>query len=203
MTFFLILVLLDLSAAFDTVTVTASSYIIWRFVQASRALLLAYYTHTSRNRTFSVTLGNSSSLTAKLNCGIPHDSVLGLLFSIYMLPLAKVVQNHDVLYQFYADDTQFYMPLKPTDHRSLANLVTCLFQVKPLMSQNVLKFNDDKSEVILFCPSKSFSYFGVNLGDLSNNVRQAVRRLWVIFDASLCFDDEVFTVMFPPAQANL
>lgn len=106
-----------------------------------------------------------------------------------MLPLGKVIQNHDVLYQFYADDTQIYMPLKPTDPSRLANLVICLFQIKSWMSQNVLKFNDDKSEVILFCPSKSFSYFGVNLGCLSNNVRQAVRGLWVIFDASLCFDD--------------
>lgn len=63
------------------------------------------------------------------------------------------------------------------------------------MSQNVLEFNDDKSEVILFCHPNSISSFGANLSDLSNNILQAARNLGVIVDANFCFDGQVKSVV--------
>ena len=56
------------------------------------------------------------------------------------------------------------------------------------MSQNFLKFNDDKSEVILFGSPNSVSSFGANLVNLSMNITQAARNLGVISD--LCFENQ-------------
>ena len=77
-----------------------------------------------------------------------------------------------MFYHFYADDTQLYFPLKPSDPSSLHKLKSCLTDIKSRMSQNVLKVNDNKCEVILFGPQ--------NLVQPSNNVTQAARNLGVI-----------------------
>lgn len=60
------------------------------------------------------------------------------------------------------------------------------------MSQNHLKFDDDKSDVILFGPPNSISSFGANRpSNASNNMKQAARNRGVIFDTKLCFDTQV------------
>lgn len=56
-------------------------------------------------------------------------------------------------------------------------------------------------EVILFGPPHSISSIGANVGRLSNNIKQVDENLWVIFDASVCFDYQVKNV-FLPAQDN-
>lgn len=68
-------------------------------------------------------------------------------------------------FPFLSDDTELYVPLKPRDPSSNLPLILSLMS---WMSQNHLKFDDDKSEVILFGPPNS-----------------------IIFDASFCFDVQV------------
>lgn len=54
---------------------------------------------------------------------MPQASVLGpILFSLYMLPLGYAVQTHGVLFHFYADNMQLYLPVKATDLERLSAL---------------------------------------------------------------------------------
>ncbi len=76
--------------------------------------------------------------------------LLGPLFSIFMLPLSQIIQNHGVSHHSFADDIQLYVPLQSTNSSSLDNFLVCLSNIKSWMSQNFLKFNDDKSEFIVF-----------------------------------------------------
>lgn len=48
--------------------------------------------------------GSSSSLLHVLK-GVPHDSILGLLFSIYVNICANIL---DAAFHFYADDVVIY-----------------------------------------------------------------------------------------------
>lgn len=45
--------------------------------------------------------------------------------------------------------------------------------------------------MILFGLPDSISSFGANLGNLSNNIKQAVKNLEVMFNTNLCFDNQV------------
>jgi len=76
------------------------------------------------NRTQSVRIGHHSSAPTVCTSGVPQGSVLGpLLFATYTSPIANVAHSFQVCLQQYADDTQLFIALNPTDPSSdIANL---------------------------------------------------------------------------------
>ena len=55
----------------------------------------------------------------------------------------------------YADDTQLYISIEPTNVHDLVNtLELCINDVKTWMLENKLKLNDEKTEVLLCNPKK-------------------------------------------------
>ena len=142
------LLLLDLSAAFDTVS---HSILIRRLkdrIGVSGKALEWFISYLS-DRKQSVCINNSHSECVNLKYGVPQGSVLGpILFTIYTLPLADVVKKHGVDYHFYADDTQLYMSFTPSSTNSddsVDKLKHCLTDIKNWMSKNMLKRNTDKT----------------------------------------------------------
>ena len=147
-----ILVLLDLSAAFDTIDHSILIDRLENWVGISGTALNWFASYLS-NRTFSVSIGEFVSSSAMIKCGIPQDSILGpILFSIYMLPLGEIIRNHNISFHFYADDTQLYLSVKPNELNKLAVLHECLNDVQSWLSQNFLQLNPDKTEVLIIGP---------------------------------------------------
>ena len=110
-----ILVLLDLSAAFDTIDHTVLLHRLKHdFGITGTALkwLDSYLSH----RTQTVKIGDSFSTKQKLLFGVPQGSVLGpVLFSLYSSPVAKIARKYSLCVQLYAYDTQLYLSFTPCE----------------------------------------------------------------------------------------
>ena len=153
------LLLLDLSAAFDTVDHGTLINTLENEVGVTGECL-AWIQSYLEERQQRVTINNSRSDSRTLKCGVPQGSVLGpLLFSIYTIPLAAIMRKHGILYHLYADDTQLYLEFSLSDTTSRDNdihrLEICIKDIRTWMRLNMLKLNDYKTEILIIYPKSS------------------------------------------------
>lgn len=133
-----------------------------------------------------MTIGSYESVRVALTCGVPQGSVLGpILFSLYMLPLGQILQNFNVDYHSYADDTQIYLALSPDDCSPIDSLCHCLEEVNNWMNQNFLQLNQDKTEVIVFGNKEKRLTVSKYLESLLLKTKDQVRNLGVLIDSDL------------------
>ena len=87
-----------------------------------------------------------------LHYGVPQGSLLApLFFTLYIAPLQDVIARHNLNSLFYADDTQLYIAIDPANQAlSLTALRNCIEDVIRWNTQNMLRSNAEKTEVILF-----------------------------------------------------
>ena len=121
------LVLLDLSAAFDTIDHDNLFYILEKYVGIGGSALRLIRSYFS-DRTQRVQIDGIMSDFASLLCGVPQGSVLGpMKFGLYLLPLGAILRHHNIGYHIYADDTQLYISFKCKDPlESLTKLNMCI-----------------------------------------------------------------------------
>jgi len=189
------LVLLDLSAAFDTID---HSILISRLEcdVGLKGIVLQWFQSYLSGRTFRVKLGNCSSSVAHLTCGLPQGSILSpSLFSLYMLPLGTILRRHGVSFHCYADDTQMYVPIKRNDPSALSSFLSCLDEVKFWLDQNFLFLNENKTEIIVFGSTVNPQAATFDLGRLAAFRSSTVRNLGVLLDESLIFDKQISSVI--------
>lgn len=187
-----VLVLLDLSAAFDTVDhrILLDRLSEWVGVSGSA---LDWFASYLRERSFAVAVGPFKSHSAPLPCGVPQGSVLApLLFALYMLPLGLIISNFKgVSYHCYADDIQLYFSFSPNDMLKLNILHECLSAIEDWMASNFLQLNAAKTEVLIIASDCVAARVADHMGSLKRNVRSDIRNLGVNFDQSMHLDKHV------------
>ena len=192
-----ILILLDLSAAFDTVSYSILLTRISELI-GLRGSALSWFPSYLFNRKQYVTLKDANSTLAPVNHGVPQGSVLGpLLFTRYMLPLGQIIRHHGLSFHCYADDTQLYISTKPSTQLPPGPLINCLQKLKTWMTSNLLKLNSNKTELMVVGPKSLLRKVGdllLEVDGCSITPSPVVRNLGVILDPTLLFQSHIKNV---------
>ena len=164
------LILLNLSAAFDTVDHTI---LLDRLEKTFgiKGTALKWITSFLTGRTQQVAIGDLgtdlgvTSDPVTMTCGVPQDSVLGpILFTLYTVPLGRICSKHHISYHLYADDAQLYLTFKPNRNGSkeacIHGLKNCINKIRKWMCMNLLKLNDGKTEFIILGTQQQIQKIG-------------------------------------------
>ena len=184
------LVLLDLSAAFDTIDHLKLFDCLSSWFGFSNTILNWFKSYMS-GRNQSVKINGSLLSPMSLSFGVPQGSVIGpLVFILYTPPLSKLIfSSKNINHHLYADDTQIYITITPENvTTAIPELQSCLESVQSWMDSSKLKLNPDKTEFIIFgsivLQNKLSHLFPVNILGNFLSPRKKVRNLGVIFDSS-------------------
>ena len=141
-----LVVLLDLSAAFDTIdhnliikTLQNTFYINGKILDWIKSYL--------ENRHFQVKIGSHLSQHFPLNVGVPQGSILRpVLFNCVMAGLAHRLEEMRINHHIYADDTQFWIPFQRETEQAARDQIKYIFhQIGDFMQDNDLKLNPEKT----------------------------------------------------------
>ena len=197
-----LLVLLDLSAAFDTID---HNLLIERLrVEAGLTeTTLRWVQSYLSDRIQAVKINNSVSSDVPLSTGVPQGSVLGpLLFLVYLLPLRRVINQYAINRHGFADDTQLYsrLSVKNTTMRThQVNIMEeCIASVRTWMTVNKLKLNDGKTEIMVVASPHNqcrLTDIRLKIGEAILTPRSTVKNLGAALDSTLSMEAQVSSVV--------
>ena len=175
------LVLLDLSAAFDTIDhhVFLSQLCMEYGMKGSVVSWMQSYLDDRRQ---CIHINNTPSDEVHLKYGFPQGSCIGPFgFKLYTKPLTKIAKQHKINIHLYADDTQLYTTFKPEEsEEAMDRLEQCIEDIRKWIASHYLKLNDSKTEFMIFGSphdTTKVTAWTVSIGDTEIFPSSSVRNI--------------------------
>ena len=194
-----LLVLLDLSAAFDTVNHEILINRLQNKVGLQGTVLNWFKSYLS-NRSQRISISGTLSKCFNLDCGVPQGSCLGpLLFIIYSSQLFDVIEKHLPSVHCFADDTQLYLCFKPDSQVSqdvaMRAMESCIADIRSWMISDRLLLNDEKTEMLLIGTQYQLNKLAcdgcLHVGDMDIGSVACARNLGVWFDEKMSMSTHI------------
>ena len=203
------IILLDLSAAFDTIDHTILLQKLHDDYKIS-GIPLQWITSYLKDRSFAVKINDATSSLEELLYGVPQGSILGpILFILYTKELQAIAAKYGLEIQLYADDSQVYTgfnskrPASIEDTRRRIN--SCMEEIKSWMIANIMKLNTGKTELLVCAKPKVLKYMEDDEDNLDILMGEDIihptnwkdglgKSLGVLFDESLKMDKQIADV---------
>ena len=184
-----LLLLLDLSAAFNTID---HGILLSRLTQKYGfcETVLDWFSSYLSGRSQFVSVNGGSSTKRDLHYGVPQGSVLGpLLFLLYTAPLADVIRKHGMNYD------SFQSSVVHETEAAKAKMEVCIQDLYAWMSFNMLKLNTDKTELLVL-NAKHRPWPPITSVSVCDDVIMpslSARNIRVVFDSNLSMETHIDT----------
>ena len=195
-----ILLLIDLSAAFDTVDIDLLLHILASEIGIN-GIALNWFESFLKGRNQRVLIENVLSDSLKVDFGVPQGSVLGpVLFNLYIRSLFDIIENHGFSTSGYADDNNARQSFALHFQYDVINfqLPTLMDKIKKWMHSHFLKINPDKTEVIVFLPNSLKNEQTINGAFLEGDCirfSDVVKNLGFSLDKHLSMESQVNAIV--------
>ena len=145
-----------------------------------------------------VVIEDSVSVDQELDFGVLQGSVLGpIMYCMYTKLVSDIIQRHGLSHHSYADDTQLYMTMEHSNNDwrdGQARIELYVSEIREWMNQNMLKLNDDKTELFVFTlkyKQDLYNDVSITIGGTVVDCSSQVKDLGVIFDRVLSLRQHV------------
>ena len=196
-----ILLLLDLSAAFDTVDHEKLLYILEHEI-GLKGTVLKWFSSFLSNRAQCTNISGSHSEKRNMPYGVPQGSVLGpILFNIYVRNFISMLERAGFVVHGYADDHQVTYKFRiEFQYEAMCHaLPKGLHLISQWMDSHFLKLNAGKSQLLIFTPDNKRDKLVLDNVYIGDNkfipVSLEAMNLGFKLDSQLCFSPHISSVV--------
>ena len=190
------LIMLDLSAAFDTV----DHCILLERLETKfhiKGTVLRWFKSYLCDRNYNVKIRCSISNGVITLYGVPQGSILGpILFLLYISEIEHIAKLYGLKLHMFADDMQLYIFFQRCDIlTSISTIEHCLRHIKLWMSSNFLKVNEGKTQFLVISPKNNhcnmFNDLCISFGGSVIFPSPSAKNLGVILDANMSMTSNI------------
>ena len=122
-----------------------------------------------------------------------------MLFTMYTKPLSAIIDSHSIIHHSFADDLQLQMSAPPDEISELLHtMLSCICDVKAWATANMLKLNDNKTELMLVTSMRTKHLnnlpTSITIGTAQIPFKQSVKNLGFTLDCHLTMNAHVYNI---------